>query len=500
MITHKFVVIKLDSSLPELEIGKCIVYETGSMKKKATQDTEIQRKDQGKRTVVNSKEMATAAAKVTTAVATPVKRDNSHMSPPDKNVQTKVTVLSPKFKEMFLSSMRKEMDRQNDGYDTDDEVPLSLLRGKKDNKKTKENSLTCLNDSIMITDDLNESAVKTGNPTSSSGGDKLNGVVDTVDDPNEGVADRDDNYKPDITQQERRNEVNEGDGNSKTEGTDTDTTTNNDPDPEKEINREQLIVDPNGKESMGTMMTKLFNSIECINKKLEKLDIVEREVKEMNDSMIKKEDVQRIIQDQLIPVKTSLVSQDLQIKRQQAEIENMDKRIGKRIEALENEMEKQGEVETGLKQQEVEKMIEKAQDQMRKEVGGPETRKTHANEGTGSKTNRNIVIHGMSEDRRVGDISKVQDVAHDIGLSLHRWDVDKTMRLGAYEKGKKRPLKVELVSETTKVDFLKCKRKLKTSELYNDIQVVADEEKETRYAKAILRQAAYLAKQRGDRV
>ena len=50
---------------------------------------------------------------------------------------------------------------------------------------------------------------------------------------------------------------------------------------------------------------------------------------------------------------------------------------------------------------------------------------------------------------------------------------------------------MELVSETTK---------LKTSEHYSDIQVVADEEKETRYAKALLRQAAYLAKQRGDRV
>ena len=106
----------------------------------------------------------------------------------------------------------------------------------------------------------------------------------------------------------------------------------------------------------------------------------------------------------------------------------------------------------------------------------------------------------MSEDRKVAEITKVQDVAFDVGLSLHRWDMDKTTRLRAYEKGKKRPLKVELVSETTKVDFLKCKRKLKTSEHYSDIQVVADEEKETRYAKALLRQAAYLAKQRGDRV
>ena len=62
-------------------------------------------------------------AVVAVVAVTPVKRDNSHMSPPDKNVQTKVTILTPKFKEMFLSSMRKEMNRQSDGYDTDDQVP-----------------------------------------------------------------------------------------------------------------------------------------------------------------------------------------------------------------------------------------------------------------------------------------------------------------------------------------------------------------------------------------
>ena len=64
------------------------------------------------------------------AAATPSKRDNSHMSPPDKNIQTKVTVLSPKFKELFVNSMRMDIHRKNDGYETEDDIPLSQLRRK----------------------------------------------------------------------------------------------------------------------------------------------------------------------------------------------------------------------------------------------------------------------------------------------------------------------------------------------------------------------------------
>ena len=92
-------------------------------------------------------------------------------------------------------------------------------------------------------------------------------------------------------------------------------------------------------------------------------------------------------------------------------------------------------------------------------------------------------------------------MAYDIGLSLHRCDVNKTIRLGTYEKGKRRLAKVELVSETTKVDdILKNKKKLKSSEIYHDIHVVPDETRDARRAKAILRQAAYLANRKGDKV
>ena len=104
---------------------KCFVHtdygQNENMKKGATHDSEIQKKEQGRSNSRNNKDMA--AAVVAVVAVTPVKRDNSHMSPPDKNVQTKVTILTPKFKEMFLSSMRKEMNMQSDGYDTDDQVP-----------------------------------------------------------------------------------------------------------------------------------------------------------------------------------------------------------------------------------------------------------------------------------------------------------------------------------------------------------------------------------------
>ena len=85
----------------------------------------------------------------------------------------------------------------------------------------------------------------------------------------------------------------------------------------------------------------------------------------MNDHMIKREDIERIIQGQLIPLKTSLVSQDLQIKKQQVQLENMDKRINKRIEDIESEMGKHGEAESGISQDDVEKMIKEVQDAMR---------------------------------------------------------------------------------------------------------------------------------------
>ena len=61
----------------------------------------------------------------------------------------------------------------------------------------------------------------------------------------------------------------EGDDNNKEAGAGTGTDTHNDLDinPEMKENNEQLIVDHNDQELMGVMMKKLFDNIECINKK-----------------------------------------------------------------------------------------------------------------------------------------------------------------------------------------------------------------------------------------
>ena len=236
-------------------------------------------------------------------------------------------------------------------------------------------------------------------------------------------------------------------------------------------------------------MKKLFISMENINKKLEKLDTLEQELKEMNSKILKKEDVEKIIQDQLINVKTALMSQEVKLKRQENEITNMDKRFEKRLSELEKKVDENNDQTEGLKKKEVKEMIARATND-----------RSGEKELDRDRPNRNIIVHGVEEGQRAEELKKIQDVAYEIGLNLHRWDVDKTTRLGAFEKGKKRPLKVELVSETTKMDILKNKKKLKSSELYSDIQVVPDETKEMRHAKAILRQAAYLAKRNGEKV
>ena len=58
-----------------------------SMKKRTAPSMEIQKKDTGRTNSRNNKGMAAAATVV--AAATPVKRDNSHVSPPDKKCANK---------------------------------------------------------------------------------------------------------------------------------------------------------------------------------------------------------------------------------------------------------------------------------------------------------------------------------------------------------------------------------------------------------------------------
>ena len=170
-------------------------------------------------------------------------------------------------------------------------------------------------------------------------------------------------------------------------------------------------------------MKKLFITMENINKKLEKLDTLEQELKEMNSKILKKEDVEKIIQDQLINVKTALMSQEVKLKRQENEITNMDKRFEKRLSELEKKVNENNDQTEGLKKKEVKEMIARATND-----------RSGEKELDRDRPNRNIIVHGVEEGQRAEELKKIQDVAYEIGLNLHRWDVDKTTRLGAFEK------------------------------------------------------------------
>ena len=440
--------------------------------------------------------MLTTVLQYTMAAATRTmtpKRDNSHMSPPDKNIQTKMPVLSPKMKDMFAKSLRREILRQTDGYDTEDEVPLSQLRDKVKKKATQTRDsagMAMIDSSIIISDDLDQAKGET--------------EVETINDNNN-------NRGEGVSKGNTAEEHNQNGGQTPIEADPVDLDSAVDPlignepriptetDPVNDVNKKQLIAESEDTEHKDPLL-ELIATVNIMSKKLDRLEIVEQDIKEIKASMLTRKEVEEIITEKLTSVKTAMMQHDLKINKNQREVENMNRRVEqcstavKEIEASVNE-----KIETSgaeLKKDEVEKMIKlalerdaaKANEQAPTNVWGNRT------------SNKNLIIHGMEEDRLVDNVTKVQDVARDIGLALHRWDVDRTTRLGAFDKEKKRPVRVELVSETTKLDILRNKRKLKQSELYTDIQVVPDETKEVRHAKAILRQAAYLAKRNGDRV
>ena len=85
-----------------------------------------------------------------------------------QSVQTKMTILSPSFKDLLVNTMRKDIMRKNDGYDTDDDVPLSWLR-RKDSPKQKQ-----VEDQTINTND-----------------GQAQTTTDPVNDPNKGVIEKD---------------------------------------------------------------------------------------------------------------------------------------------------------------------------------------------------------------------------------------------------------------------------------------------------------------------
>ena len=102
-------------------------------------------------------------------------------------------------------------------------------------------------------------------------------------------------------------------------------------------------------------MNQLLATVEGISKELEKLDIMEKQIHDMNENMVKKGDMEKMISEQLIPVKTTLVKYEVKMNRQQTELEIMKKKTDDCMKLMKK---KTDECMEGLKQC-VEKLKEK---------------------------------------------------------------------------------------------------------------------------------------------
>ena len=164
--------------------------------------------------------------------------------------------------------------------------------------------------------------------------------------------------------------------------------------------------------------------------KLEKLDIMEKEIHDMNENMVKKGDVEKMISEQLIPVKTTLVKYEVKMNRQQTELEIMKKKTADCMELMKKKTDKcmeglkqcveklkeKDEANATMEKKEIEEMIKKVHAEERV---GQKGERDELNRNEGKRPNMNLIFHGMVEDRKVEDLTKVQDVAHDIGIMLH---------------------------------------------------------------------------------
>ena len=225
---------------------------------------------------VNSVEGETTTEKTRTTPATPAKCNNSHMSPPDQDVQTKVKILSPKLKEMFINSMRREILRNTDGYDTEDEIPLSQLRmgsGKDKVKKATSSVTTDLDDSIAISEDLTQNTTAEVTMEENNEVSNPNSAADNEVN-NEEVRSEGDAVDHNVNGSTTIDSKNAGESNDL--DTSAATQNGNDPDTGNDVNKDQLIGDqrPEGRDQ--DILGKLLLGMETINKKLEKLDIVKR--------------------------------------------------------------------------------------------------------------------------------------------------------------------------------------------------------------------------------
>ena len=120
----------------------------------------------------------------------------------------------------------------------------------------------------------------------------------------------------------------------------------------------------------------------------------------------------------------------------------------------------------------------------------------------GQQENKNIIIEGLSENPIEDLEAKVCEMMHEIGVALTEPEYNKMERMGKWSAHRNwpRPIKVELLTSHKKSKILASREYLVQTNDYYRVRINPDEPKETRVARALLRQTANKARTEGKQV
>ena len=116
--------------------------------------------------------------------------------------------------------------------------------------------------------------------------------------------------------------------------------------------------------------------------------------------------------------------------------------------------------------------------------------------------NKNIIIEGLSENPVEDLEGKVCEMMQEIGITLVESEYNKMERMGKWsaQRNWPRPIKVELMTTHKKSKILVSREYLIQTNDYFRVRINPEEPKETRVARALLRQTANKARREGKQV
>ena len=300
-------------------------------------------------------------------------------------------------------------------------------------------------------------------------------------------------------------------------------------------------VDPQSNQPLPAVNTTLHTAINAIQADLKSIKLdgnklgetvlnVQREIVKIRSEIVTKE----IFDTHLTQMVHSV---NAQLDAQKGEI---DHNRGKVLDLQENLNDLKAEVETQFSTQEdhesrlesIEETVLKDLNSFRKELQGFENRISQAipptpflptyndkaasalNGNIGPKLqtksqevappheNKNIIIEGLAENP-LEDLERiVHEMLSEIGVNLMEADYNKMERLGKWNPNRNwpRPIKIELMTSHKKAKVLACRERLVQTDDYYRVRVNPDEPKETRVARAMIRQTANKARREGKQV